>query len=354
MNGGDKLSFCKNIQIGEKEVSEASGTFIIAEAGVNHNGNMDVARELIDAAYEAGADAIKFQNFHTDKLILSDVDKAPYQKERLGNTGSQYDMLKTLELQDGQTQMLKEYCTKKGIIFLSTPFEKDSLDFLCDLNVAAIKVAATDATNIHFLRQVASKGKPIILSAGMCYLEEIKKALQAIHSINKQVILLQCTANYPIEDGEVNLNVINTFREEFDVLIGYSDHSKGIGAAPYAVAMGAKLIEKHFTLDKNMAGPDQQASVTPKELCELVKQVRKVEEYLGSSLKYPTFSEQNTRRSLQKCLVASSPIKAGERFTENNIVAKRTNGVGISALYFDNVIGMVSRREYSENDIIES
>ena len=348
------MRFNKNIVISSKYISDSNRTFIIAEAGVNHNGDMNLAKEMIDIAVEAGADAVKFQTFKAEQLILHDIEKAPYQKVTTNSAETQYDMLKRLEVTREQTIKLMEYCKKKNIIFLSTPFEKASLDELNELNVPAFKVAATDLTNIQFLRQVAEKGKPIILSAGMCYLEEVRKALEAIYLINKDVILLQCTANYPIQDEEANINVIRTFQETFDILVGYSDHSQGVGAAPYAAAAGAKVIEKHFTLDKSMDGPDHKASVTPIELKQLVSDIRRVERYLGDGIKMPSFSEQMTRKSLQKCLVANAGIKQGEQFTKNNIVAKRTNGIGISALYYDDIIGKIADRDYVANEIIES
>lgn len=349
----EKMHFDRSIFIQDRCINEKSKVFIIAEAGVNHNGNIELAKQLIDVAVEAGVDAVKFQSFKTEDLILTDVKKAPYQCKTTDSGETQFQMLKKLEIQKDQNRELKEYCKKKGIIFLSTPFEKNSLDELCDLGVEALKIAATDLTNIQFLRQVAQKGKPIILSAGMCYLEEIRIALEAIYPINKQVILLQCTANYPIEDEEVNLNVLRTLQEEFDVIVGYSDHSKGIGASPYAVASGAKVVEKHFTLDKKMSGPDHKASVTPEELKKLVEEIRRVERYLGTAIKAPTCSEQKTRKSLQKCLVAAKEINVGEVLTEENIVAKRTNGVGVSALYYDEMIGRVAERSYHINQIIE-
>lgn len=346
------IRFNKDIQIEKQKITEKSKTFIIAEAGVNHNGDMILAKKMIDVAVEAGVDAVKFQSFKADKLILRNVEKAPYQKVTTDNNESQYEMLKRLEVTREQTIQLMQYCRKKNIIFLSTPFEKASLDELNMMEIPAFKIAATDLTNIQFLRQVAEKEKPIILSAGMCYLEEVKKALEAIHPINKNVILLQCTANYPIHDTEANINVIRTFKEMFDILVGYSDHSQGIGASPYAVAIGAKVVEKHFTLDKNMEGPDHRASVTPDELKQLVRDIRRVEQYIGDGIKIPSCSEQKTRKSLQKCLVAYKEIKFGEKFTEENIIAKRTNGEGVSALYFDDVVGKTATKTYSENDII--
>jgi N-acetylneuraminate synthase len=347
-----KMNFNRKINISGKCISDNSKTFIIAEAGVNHNGDMAIAKKMIDAAVNAGVDAVKFQTFKTEKLILKDTEKAPYQKLTTDSLESQYEMLKRLEVTKAQAIELMDYCKERGIVFLSTPFEKDSLDELDEIGVPAFKIAATDLTNIQFLRQVASKGKPIILSAGMCYLEEVRRALEAIYPINKEVILLQCTANYPIQDYEANINVIHTFKEEFDILVGYSDHSQGVGAAPYAVAVGAKVVEKHFTLDKEMEGPDQKASVTPEELKQLVLDIRKVEKYLGNGVKMPSYSEQMTRKSLQKCMVAKCEIRKGQLFTEDNIVAKRTNGVGISALYYDDVVGSVAEKDYRLNEII--
>lgn len=348
------MPFEKVIKINDKLISESKKTFVIAEAGVNHNGDMKIAKEMIDVAAEVGVDAVKFQSFKTDKLILKNIEKAPYQKITTKSSETQFDMLKKLEITKEQTKELIDYCEKKKIIFLSTPFEKTSLDELDELGVSAFKVAATDLTNIQFLRQIAEKGKPIILSAGMCYLEEVRRALETLFPINRKVILLQCTANYPIQNTEANINVIRTLKEEFDIITGYSDHSQGVGASPYAVALGAKVIEKHFTLDKNMEGPDHKASVTPDELKQLVADIRRVEEYLGDGIKMPSCSEQMTRRSLQKCLVADRFIKQGEQFTEDNIVAKRTNGMGISAIYYDNIVGRVAKKNYEPNEIIES
>ncbi len=347
------MLFSHSIKIDKKEINDLSHTFVIAEAGVNHNGDITCAKEMIDAAREAGADAVKFQTFKTDQLILKNVEKAPYQKRTTENGESQYEMLKKLELSKGQTAELMDYCRKKDIIFLSTPFEKMSLDELDSLGVPAFKIAATDLTNIQFLEQVADKKKPIFLSAGMCYLDEVRRALEAIAPINNHVVLLQCTANYPIKNTEANLNVIRTFKKEFDMLVGYSDHSQGVGAAPYAVVAGAKVIEKHFTLDQKMAGPDHKASVSVDELRQLIRDIRRAEAYLGDGIKMPSCSEQMTRKSLQKCFVAKGDIKRGEIFTNENIVAKRTNGEGISALYYKDILGRTAVREFAIDEIIE-
>lgn len=346
------MNFSKQIYVANKEISQTSPTFVIAEAGVNHNGDMELAKRLIDVACEAGVDAVKFQTFKAEHLILSNIEKAPYQKNTTDASENQYMMLKRLEVNLKQNKELKEYCDKKGIIFLTTPFEITSLKEVEQLDVPAIKIAATDLTNIKFLREVAALGKPIILSAGMCYMEEVRIALESIYPINKQVILLQCTANYPISDNEANIAVIDTFKKEFDILVGYSDHSVGVGASPYAVAKGAKVIEKHFTLDKTMEGPDHRASVTPDELKQLVQDIRRVESYLGNGVKMPTCSEQGTRKSLQKCLVAAKQICEGESFNQDNVIAKRTNGEGISALYYDQLLLKKATRQYEMNDII--
>lgn len=347
-----EMHFSDTIRIGNHVISNDSPAFIIGEAGVNHNGNPDIAMQLVDVAVKAGVNAVKFQMFKTEDLILNSIEKAPYQKKTTSKEQTQAEMLKNLELEDEAFGRISDYCKKNGILFLCTPFEKKSLDRLDALGVQAFKVAATDLTNLHFLRQIAEKGKPIILSAGMCYLEEVRMALQEIYHINKDVVLLQCTANYPLSDDEVNLRVIDTFKQEFDVIVGYSDHSVGVGAAPYAVAKGAKIIEKHFTLSRDMAGPDHLASVLPGELSQLVSEVRRVETFLGSGIKVPTFSEQKTRVSLQKCIVACRDILPGELFDEENISTKRTGGKGISALYYNSILGREADRAYKKDDII--
>lgn len=346
------MKFNKEIKIENKIIAEDSAVYIIAEAGVNHGGDMNIAKKLIDIAVSAGADAVKFQTFRAEHLILENVDKAPYQKHTTDNKESQFKMLKSLEVSTAQNFELKRYCLEKGITFLTTPFDEKSLEELDELNLPAYKIASTDTTNIPFLVEVAKKGKPIFLSTGMSYMAEVEMAVEAIHKYNKDLILLQCTANYPIEDHEANLNVINTFKENFNAIIGYSDHSVGVGAAPFAVPMGAKVIEKHFTLDKSLEGPDHLASLSPEELSDFVKTIRRVETYLGTSKKYPSYSETKTRKSLQKCFVARKPIKAGETFSMDNLVAKRTGGEGISPFYLKELSLRRSSKNYEINDII--
>lgn len=347
------MKFDKQIEISSKQLSAEHPCFIIAEAGVNHGGNIDLARKLIDIAVEAGADAVKFQAFRTEELIIDEVEKAPYQTQTTSNTESQADMLRKLELQKEHYQELKDYCEAKGIILLITPFDEKSLYELEEIGLEAYKVASTDTTNLPFLKQIAMTGKPIFLSTGMSYLDEIKLALEEIHPHNKRIVLMQCTANYPIKDEEANLRVLNTFNAAFDVLLGYSDHSIGIGAAPYAVPMGVVLVEKHFTLDKDAKGPDHRASLDPQELSDLVKEIRRIEAYLGKAIKEPTESEAQTRKSLQKCLVAKNEIKEGEEFNLDNLSAKRTGGKGISPIRYRELLGHKAKRSFHKNEIIE-
>ncbi|MCQ9206954.1 MAG: N-acetylneuraminate synthase [Omnitrophica bacterium] len=348
------MHFNKRIKIGDFTVSEDSRTFIIAEAGVNHNGDMDIAERLIDCAVRAKADAVKFQAFKAERLILRNAPKAPYQLQTTDSSESQFEMLEKLEVTKEQSARLKGYCENKGIIFLITPFDESSLEELDDLDPAAYKVSSTDITNFPFLKRIAKKQKPVILSTGMAYLSEVRTALSSIFPFTKDLILLQCTANYPVPDEEVNLRVLDTYREEFDILIGYSDHSAGIGAGAYAVAKGAKVIEKHFTLDKKFTGPDHRASLSPVELEQFVREIRKAERYLGLRAKAPTPSELKTRKLLLKYLVTARSIKKGEVFTAHNIAAKRTGGRGIAPIYSEKIIGREADRAYEKNEILET
>ena len=346
------MDFSKTIKIENKVLQRDGKTFIIAEAGVNHGGNMDLAKQLVDIAVDAGVDAVKFQAFRTSELIIQNVKKAPYQTKTTDKAESQSDMLKKLELQKEQYIELKEYCQKKNIIFLITPFDETSLKELEEIGVVAYKVASTDTTNLPFVKKIAQTKKPIFLSTGMSYLEEIRSALAEIYTYNKDVVLMQCTANYPIQDDEANLNVINTFQENFNILTGYSDHSIGIGAAPYALPMGVCMIEKHFTINKADEGPDHLASLDPKELKELVREVRRIEKFLGSFEKVPTASELKTRKSLQKNLVAKTAIQKGEIFSDENVIAKRTGGEGISPVKYTSVFGQRAKKAFQANEII--
>lgn len=348
------MDFNRKIEINNHSIHPQSATYIIAEAGVNHGGDMKLAEKLIDVAVEAGADAVKFQAFKPKNLILSSVGKAPYQKETTDVGESQFDMLTKLQLQKEHYIQLKDYCDSKGITCLITPFDEESLEELESIGLTAYKVASTDTTNLPFLKKIAATGKPVILSTGMSYLQEVELALREMYPINKDVILLQCTANYPIKDEEANLNVVKSFSKKFTTLIGYSDHSVGIGASPYAVALGAKVVEKHFTLDKEADGPDHRASLNPNELIEFVKTIRKVEKFVSDDgIKKPTLSESYTRNSLQKCLVAKNVIPAGAVIKESDLVAKRTGGKGISPIYYSSLVGKVASKKYEIDDIIE-
>ena len=347
------MIFNKDIKIANFRIAVDSPVFIIAEAGVNHNGSIDLAKQLIDVASDAGADAVKFQSFITEELILTHVEKAAYQKKTTGQEESQFDMLKSLEFEIDSMKTLKAYCQTKGLLFLTTPFDEKSLDLLDELDLAAYKISSTDTTNIGFLRKVAAKGKPIILSTGMCEMDEVETAVKVLQEIVSDVVLLQCTSNYPVVDTEVNLNVMHTFSNAFDILVGFSDHTPSIGASPYAVAMGARVVEKHFTLDKKMKGPDHTASLNPAELKDYIKEIRRVEKYLGNTVKTASQSELDTKIRLQKNLVAAKNISAGHTFSADNIVAKRTGGQGISAIKYDEIIGQVASKDFLLNDIIQ-
>lgn len=344
--------FDKDIKIGNRVVSESNPVYIIAEAGVNHGGDIEVAKKLVDVAVEANVDAVKFQAFRTEHLIIDNVEKAPYQQETTNKQQSQADMLRGLELRFSHYEELKKYCDHKGIQFLITPFDEVSLEELEELGVEAYKIASTDTTNLPFLRKVAKTGKPVILSTGMCTIDEVRQAVEEVKSFSSKLILLQCTANYPIPDDEANLSVVKSYIDEFDCIVGYSDHSVGIGAAPFSIPFGAKVVEKHFTISKDDEGPDHLASLDPKELKEFVKTVRRVEKFIGNPRKVITESESKTKVSLQKCLVASKEIKVGEKFSLENVVAKRTGGVGISPLDYKKVLGIEAKENFSKDEII--
>lgn len=349
----EKIRFNKKIKVSNRIISDEDPVFIIAEAGVNHNGNLDLAFQLIDIATEAGADAVKFQAFKTENLILQNVSKAPYQQKTTEAKESQYEMLKKLEITLEQNIRLMDHCHRNGIIFLTTPFDEGSLDELDSLDLPAYKIASTDLTNLPFLKKVAGKGKPIFLSTGMSYLWEVELALAEISTLNKDLVLLQCTANYPIRDHEANLNVLKTYASCFDVLLGYSDHTTGTGAAAYAIPMGARVVEKHFTIDKTQPGPDHRASLSPDELKQFVQQVRTVELYMGIDRKEPSADEQQTRKSLQKCLVAACNIAKGQVINEEMIIAKRTGGIGISPVHYKKILNQPADKDYLKDEIIQ-
>lgn len=330
-------------------------TFIIAEAGVNHNGDINLAYKLIDAAYEAGVDAVKFQTFKTEKILSESTEKASYQKKNTGEEESQYNMIKKLEISYNDFSELKNYCDEKGIMFLSTPDEEESLDFLADeLKVPYLKIGSGEVTNIPFLKAFARKNIPIILSTGMSDIAEVSCALDAIYSegFNKDIWLLHCTTNYPCPYNEVNLNAMITLKNTFKVRVGYSDHTLGTDIPVAAVAMGAEIIEKHFTIDKSLPGPDHKASLTPDELKAMTKSIRNIENALGDGIKKPNKSELEIRKVVRRVLVASENISAGSKINEKSFEIKRANS-GILPKYIDVLLGRTLIKDVKKDKSFE-
>ncbi len=336
--------------------STRQSTLIIAEAGVNHNGDMATARRLVDAAAEAGADLVKFQTFSAKTLVSAKAVKAEYQnRNEAGNSETQQSMLQRLELPKEAHFDLLTHCADRGIGFFSTAFDFDSLDFLNQLGLPRFKVPSGEITNLPYLRRVARFGKELILSTGMATLGEIEAALEVIERSGcprNQITLLHCTTEYPAPYGEVNLKAIATLREAFGVAVGYSDHTEGIEISLAAVALGATIIEKHFTLDRSMPGPDHAASLQPDELRALVAGVRRIELALGSSRKQRTLSEEKNRVVVRKSIVASRNIKCGEVFSEENLTVKRP-GSGLSPMRWDEVIGRLAVRDFAADEEIQ-
>jgi len=317
-----------------------SKVFIVAEAGVNHNGRFDFACQLIDAAQNAGVDAIKFQTFKAEKFISRFANKVEYQKKSTDSNNSQLDMVRKLELSFEDFVELKKYCNKKGIMFLSTPFDRESIDFLYNL-IDIYKIPSGEIINHPYLKHVASKNKPIIMSTGMANLGEVENAINTIMTINSdaKISLLHCTTNYPAAYEEVNLKAMQTLLAAFKLPVGYSDHTLGMEVPIAAVAMGAKIIEKHFTLDKKLPGPDHKASLEPNELKEMVKAIRNIEKALGDGIKKPTKNEFEIMKVVRRSLIATRDIRVGEVIKESDITIKRP-GTGILPKFKEIVIGM--------------
>lgn len=330
-------------------------TFIIAEAGVNHNGDAARARALIDVAAQAGADAVKFQTFRPDLLVTRGAQKAQYQKAQTGSHQSQRDMLATLSLGNDVFLALAEHCAARNIIFLSTPFDTSSVDFLASIKVPLIKISSGDLTNLPLLRHVGAMKLPIVLSTGMATLGEIEASVDALvqaGATRQDITLLHCNTEYPTPWHDVNLRVMDTMRRAFDLPVGYSDHTIGIEIPCAAVALGATMIEKHFTLDRNLPGPDHKASLEPDELASMVQSIRHIELAMGDFRKAPTASELPNRAVARRSLVAARAIKSGEVFGADNIVPKRA-GRGMSPMLWDHVIGRVAPRDFAEDEPIE-
>lgn len=326
--------------------------FIIAEAGVNHNGNYEIACKLIDAAKEAGADCIKFQTFKTKALVSNQAQKADYQKGTTGE-GSQQDMLKQLELSFDTFINLKQYCDRTGILFLSTPFDFESISFLNTIEMPCWKIPSGEVTNMPYLIAIARTGKPVIMSTGMCTMNEISAAVQVLkENGTSEIQLLHCNTDYPTPFEDVNLRAMLTMKEAFGLNVGYSDHTEGIEIPIAAAALGASVIEKHFTLDRNMQGPDHKASIEPNEFRKMVSGIRNIEKALGNGVKTPSPSEKKNIEVVRKSIVAKRHIKKGELFTEENITVKRP-GTGISPMKWFDIIGKTAMCDYREDELIK-
>ena len=328
-------------------------TLIIAEAGVNHNGRLDLALKLCDEAKKAGADVVKFQTWKTEKIITRNVAQADYQTENTGKQESQFDMLKRLELSYDDFKKIKEYCDKIGIKFASTGDEEESFDFLVKLGIPFIKISSGEVTNIPFLRKMGRTKLPVIISSGMATISDIDIALRTLKDAGAtEITLLHCTTNYPCPMEEVNLKAMLTLKDAFKIPVGYSDHTKGIEVPVAAVAMGATVIEKHFTLDSNMEGPDHLASTEPAEFKKMVDSIRNIEKALGTGEKKPQKSEVDISKVVTKRCVAARTIKTGDSFSEENICVKR-NDKGLPAKYWDLIIGKQASKDYEVDEAVE-
>jgi N,N'-diacetyllegionaminate synthase len=328
-------------------------TFIIAEAGVNHNGSFELAKQLVDKAVWAGVDCIKFQTFNSKNLVSKNAQKADYQKKTTDSNETQLEMLKKLEFSKGQFTELRNYCQQKEILFLSTPFDLESIDFLASIGVKTWKIPSGEITNYPFLRAIGKRKESVIMSTGMCTLEEVHAAVKVLNDCGTAgITLLHCTTEYPAPYYSVNLNAMLTLHKEFGCKVGYSDHTNGIEIPVAAVAMGATVIEKHFTLDKNMDGPDHKASLEPEELKAMVQSIRNVEKALGDGIKQPSEAEKKNIVIARKSIVAKCNIKKGELFSEDNLTSKRP-GSGISPMKWDEILGKIAKKDFFADDLIE-
>ena len=328
---------------------------IIAEAGVNHNGSLELAKALVDEAKKAGADYVKFQTSTPEKVISVFAEQAEYQKANTGTQESQLDMVRKIMLSLEEFRPLKEYCDKVGIKFMSTPFDLDAIDFLATFEMDYMKIPSGEITNLPYLRKIAKLGMPVILSTGMSRIGEIEDALNILIDggvKREDIILLHCNTEYPTPYEDVNLKAMLTLRDTFGVRVGYSDHTKGIEVPIAAVAMGAEVIEKHFTLDHNLPGPDHVASLEPDELKAMVDAIRHIEKAIGTGLKVVSNSEQKNIKIARKSIIAARDIKAGEFFSEDNLTVKRP-GNGVSPMLWDSVIGKIAKRDFVYDEPIE-
>lgn len=328
-------------------------TLIIAEAGVNHNGKLEIAKRLALEAKKCGADIVKFQTAKLNALVSRFADMAEYQKRNIGKEMSQREMLKEILLTYEDFVKLADYCNEIGIQFLSTPFDLESIDFLKSLGCNLWKIPSGEITNLPYLKKIASMNLPIILSTGMCTLDEVREAMDILDRNNTGLVtLMHCTTQYPVPFKDVNLRAMITLKENFNCKIGYSDHTSGIEVPIAAVAMGAVVIEKHFTIDRYMEGPDHKASLEPRDFSEMVKAIRNIEAALGSSVKKPTESEMMNRYVARKSIIAARKIRRGEVLTEENLTTKRP-GNGISPMKWHEVLGREAIRDFDEDELIE-
>lgn len=326
--------------------------FIIAEAGVNHNGNVDIARKLIDVAKDCGADAVKFQTFLTHQSISKYAGLAQYQRDNLLDGLTQYEMAKKLELSYAHFSELKKHCDEMGIIFLSTPDEAESLNFLCSLGVPLIKVGSGEITNLPFLKLIAKTKKSVILSTGMSNIGEIRRALSVFYKEgNKDIALLHCVTEYPAPAEQVNLNAMFTLKNTFKIPVGYSDHTLGIEIAIAAAAMGAKIIEKHFTLDKSIPGPDHRSSLEPRELKQMICAIRNVEKALGGGIKKIADCEKKNLVAVRKSIVAAKDLTIGQKISERDVAIKK-HGSGIAPQYLKKIVGRKTKEPIKEDEVI--
>jgi N-acetylneuraminate synthase len=340
------------IHLNQKGLGPNYPCFIIAEAGVNHNGDVSLAKRLIDAASDAGADAVKFQTFKTENLVTVDAQKADYQKQSGSQSATQYEMLKKLELTTTEFRKLSEYSKKKGVVFLSTGFDEGSIETLARLNVPAFKIPSGEITNFPLLKKITLYKKPVILSTGMATIDEIRDAVLFLKKNEcEEIVLLHCTSSYPAPLESVNLRVLNTLRNEFCLPVGYSDHTEGIVIPIAAVALGACIVEKHLTLDRSLPGPDHKASIEPNEFKRMVTAIRNVETALGDGQKKVQLCEQDNRRIVRKSIIASKNITNGSILTEKMLTLKRP-GTGIESKYLTNLIGKMAKCDIKKDTVI--
>lgn len=335
-------------------MAENHHILIIAEAGVNHNGDMNMAKRLVDVAADAGADFVKFQTFKAEKIVTVSAKKADYQMTLTGEGESQLEMIRKLELDRPAHEELIRYCGQRGIRFLSTAFDHESIDLLAELDIPFYKIPSGEITNLPYLRHIGEMGKPVVMSTGMSTMEEVRAAMEILLNagVSKDdLTILHCNTEYPTPMEDVNLRAMLTIRDELGVRVGYSDHTVGIEVPIAAVAMGATIIEKHFTLDRTLPGPDHAASLEPEELKSMVSAIRNIEKAMGDGVKKPSPSEEGNLPVVRKSIVAGSPIRKGEQFTEENLMVKRP-GTGLSPMEWDRIIGKRADRDHSKDDLI--